>query len=379
MSKDNYEDHLYALILAGGGGTRIWPKSRNKSPKQFLKLFKGQTLTQITSYRFNKMLPWERIFCVTVSEAYKEEIQEEVPEFKADNIIVEPARKDTGPAHAIGATYILKIDPNGVIITEAADRLVKPVSKYLRTLKAAAKLAYEEKVLVAMGVKPRYPHTGLGHLKRGKRYSVVNGHTFYKADEFVEKPPLPLAKKFTASGNYYWNAGQFVWRADSYLEALGSLEPKIKIAFKKIYDAIGSKDEKKVVQREYSGLPKTTTNGKPLAVDYAVAERVKNMVVTGGDFFWTDIGDWNEVWVNLPKDAGGNVIIDGDVPGGRVINIDTTDTLIHTDGRLISVVDADNIIIVDTKNALLVCSKSKAQNVKKIVQLLKKEKKKEYL
>jgi mannose-1-phosphate guanylyltransferase len=376
---DDYNKHLYALILAGGGGTRLWPRSRNENPKQFIKLFNGKTLTQITSDRLNKILPWEKIFCVTVSEAYKKEIVKEVPEFLPKNIIVEPARKDTGPAHAIGASYIYKKDPDAVIITEAADRLVNPVKRYLRILTSAAKMAYENKIFICVGVEPRYPHPGLGHIKKGKKMKSDGNVNFFKAEKFVEKPPLPIAKRYTASGNYYWNAGQFVWRADSFLDAVKNFEPEIFKKFQIIMDALGTKDEEKVVLREYGNLPKTTSDGKSLAVDYLVAEKSKNMWVVHGDFFWTDIGDWKEVWENLPKDEMGNVVIDGDEAGGQLYNIDTTNALIQTDGRLIAVVDVDNIVIVDTKDALLICSKSKAQNVKKIVERLKIEGKKELL
>ena len=372
MSKETYKDHLYLLILAGGGGTRLWPKSRNATPKQFLKPFKRKTLTQITLDRFKNVLPWERIFIVTVSDAYKKELLEEVPQLLPKNIIVEPARRNTAPAHGIGAAYIHNIDPDAVIVTEAADRLVKPVSKYLDTLFAAAKVAYEDRYLVSLGVKPRYPHSGLGHIKRGKKEKDINKRIFYKVDKFVEKPPLALAKRYTASGKYYWNAGQFVWRADSLIEALGKHAPDITRGLNEIKKAIGSKNEEEVVSRVYKSMP-------TISIDYAVAEKAKNMLVVGGDFFWTDIGDWKEVWNNLDKDKSGNVIIDGDEPGGEIINLDTSDTLIHMDGRLIALVDVDNIIVVDTKDAVLICSKSKAQNVKKIVEKLKEEKKVEYL
>lgn len=370
--QNNYKDHLYAMILAGGGGTRLWPKSRNATPKQFLKLFDRKTLTQITAKRFREILPWERIFCVTVSEKYKKEILQELPSFKAENIIVEPARRDTGPAHGVGAAFIHKKDPEAVIMTESADRLVKPVKKYLDTLTAAAELAYKEKVLIAIGVKPRYPHVGLGHIKKGKKLASIKNVVFYKLEKFVEKPPLALAKKYTRSGKYYWNAGQFVWRADSILEALKKYEPKIYQPLEKIKKALGTSDEKKVFKSEYKAMPK-------ISIDYAVAEKATNFKVAEAEFFWTDIGDWLEVWRNLDKDKDGNVFIDGDEPGGRVINLDTSDALIHMDGRLIAIVDVDDIVVVDTKNALLVCSKSKAQNVKKIVNQLKEEKKVEYL
>ncbi|MGD8744611.1 MAG: sugar phosphate nucleotidyltransferase [Candidatus Woesebacteria bacterium] len=372
MSKDSYKNHLYALFLAGGGGTRLWPRSRNKTPKQFLPLFNKKTLTQITASRFREILPWDKIFVVTVSAAYKKEIIKEVPKLPSENIIVEPARRETGPAHGLGAVYIYKKDRDAVIITESADRLVKPVSKYLKTLLASAKVAYEEKVMVAMGVKPRYPHPGLGHIKRGKKWKKVNGVDLYKLEKFVEKPPLNNAKKYTRSGKHYWNAGEFVWRADIILESLRKNEPGVGKKLDEILPAIGTKSEKKVIQRIYNSMPK-------VAIDYAVAEKDKNFLVVVGDFFWTDIGDWNEVWKNLDHDEADNVIIDGDEPGGRVINLGTSDALVHTDGRLVAVIDVDNIIVVDTKNALLVCSKSKAQNVKKVVNKLKTEKQKEYL
>jgi len=368
----NYKDHIYAIILAGGGGTRLWPRSRNKTPKQFLKLFKGKTLTQITVKRFRKMLPWERLFIVTVSNDYKKEILKEIPKFLPENIIVEPARRETAPAHGIGAAYIHKLDPDAVIITESADRLIKPLSKYMSTMLAAARVAYEDKVLVAVGVKPRYPNVGYGHIKKGKKLESVGNIEFYKLDKFVEKPPLPLAKKYTKSGKYYWNAGQFVWRADSLLESINVHAPKIGSNLKNIESAIGTSKENSVIAKSYKAMPK-------IAIDYAIAEKDKNFVVVEATFFWTDIGDWEEVWKNLPHDKQGNVIIDGDEPGGRVINIDTSDTIIHMDGRLIAVIDVDDIVIVDTKDALVVCKKSRAQGVKKIVNQLKEEGKKEFL
>ncbi|MFC1710115.1 mannose-1-phosphate guanylyltransferase [Patescibacteria group bacterium] len=370
--ESDYKKHLYVIILAGGGGTRLWPRSRNKTPKQFLKLFKGKTLTQITVDRFRKMIPWERLFIVTVSEEYKKEILKEVPKFLPENIFVEPARRDTAPAHGIGAAYIHKLDPDAVIITEAADRLVKPLSKYVATMQIAAKVAYEKKVMVAVGVKPRYPHTGYGHIKKGKSLGIGGSIKVYKVDKFVEKPPLPIAKKYTKSGNYYWNAGQFVWRADTLLKSIKTHAPKIGVNLTKIEDVIGTSKEKSVIAKSYKAMPK-------IAIDYAIVEKDSNFVVAEATFFWTDIGDWSEVWKNLPHDKNRNVIIDGDEPGGRVINIDSTDTLIHMDGRLIATIDVDDIVIVDMKDALVVCKKSRSQSVKKIVNQLKEEGKEEFL
>src|SRR3989344_4159512 len=372
MSLGNYKDHLFALIVVGGGGTRLWPKSRNATPKQFLKLFEGKTLTQITAYRFKKILPWERIFAVTTSNAYKKEILKEVPQFFPKNIVVEPMRRNTAPAHGLGALYIHRQDKDAVVLNESADHLVKPNSLYFRSMYVAAEAAYNGDWLVAVGMKPTYPNIGYGYMKRGKLWKEVGGEKVYKLDKFTEKPKLNLARKFLASGNYFWNGNQYVWRADNFLKALDKHTPAISKGLRRISKAIGTKNEESVIKTEYSNIPE-------ISVDYAVSEKAKNFLLVTANYSWTDIGDWKEVWENRPKDSQGNVFIDGEVAGGEIIKMDTQDTIVHTDGRLIALVDVDDIIVVDTKDALLVATKSKAQNVKKIVEWLKKEKKKRYL
>lgn len=372
MKNGDFKNHLYALILAGGGGTRLWPRSRQKTPKQFLKLFDSTTLTQVAVSRFADMLPMEKIFIVTVSDEYKKEIMREIPKLPGKNIIVEPARRDTGPAHALGALFIESKDPEAVIMTEAADRLVKPIPRYLETLKEAAYYAYENHVLVAMGVEPRYPHTGLGHIKKGSKIKVPGDIEFYKLEKFEEKPPIELAKKYTESGQYLWNAGQYVWRADDLLTAYKKHQPEIYKYLMEIRPHLDKSDEEKFLLSEYQKMPS-------ISVDYAISEKEKNFVVVSGDFFWTDIGDWREVWANSKKDNKSNVIITGDEPGGEVMTFDTTDTLVHSDGRMVAVVGLDNVVVIDTKDALLVCSKSHAQAVKKVVEKLKEEKRSELL
>jgi mannose-1-phosphate guanylyltransferase len=315
---------------------------------------------------------WEKIFCVTVSEEYKKEILKQVKEFIPENIIVEPERRETAPAHGVGALYIYKKDPEAVIVTESADRLVKPVRLYLKTLKTAASYAFDTKKLVTVGIKPTYPHTGYGYIRKGEKMALIDDIRFFKVKKFIEKPTLEVAERYVRSGDYFWNAGQFVWRADSILSAIEKYEPEIASNLKKIGESLGTSGEKRVLKDVYEKMPK-------ISIDYAVAERDRNFVVIQADFFWTDIGDWKEVWENSQKDGFGNVIIDGDEEGGEVINIDTSDALIHTDGRLIAVIDVDNVVIVDTPKALLVCAKSKAQNVKKIVEELKERDKKQLL
>lgn len=183
---------------------------------------------------------------------------------------------------------------------------------------------------------------------------------------------MELAEKYVSSGEYFWNAGQFVWRADTLLSAIRKYEPVIAKNLDDIGNILGTKKEKELLGVVYEKMPK-------ISIDYAVAERDRNFVVIQADFYWSDIGDWKEVWENSPKDSFGNVIIDGDEDGGEVINIDTSDASVHTDGRMIALIDVDNIVIIDTPKALLVCAKSKAQNVKKIVEKLKEKGKKDLL
>jgi len=190
---------------------------------------------------------------------------------------------------------------------------------------------------------------------------------------------VEMAEKFNKTGQYFWNANEYVFRADTYLKALRQFEPEVGSAIDNIYQSIGSKDIEKVILREYERIPDKTKDGKAMSIDYAVSEKAKNILLVVANYHWTDIGDWNEVWENLPKDENKNVIIDGEEPGGRVINIDTTQTLVHMDGRLIAIVDVDDIAIVDSKDILLVCKRSSAQSVKKIVEQLKAEKRKELL
>jgi mannose-1-phosphate guanylyltransferase len=294
---------MYALVMAGGGGTRLWPLSREATPKQFLRLFGKESLFEITVKRLSKLLPWERIYVSTATEAYAKEINRLLPEIPKKNIIVEPVRRDSGPAHALGAAYIYKYDPEAVIINAASDHLVTPEKNYRSTMEVAAQVAYETKNLVAVGIKPTYPHTGMGHMKRGKKLDAIGGRTVYKLDRFVEKPALPLAKRFTSSGKYFWNANMYVWEAKTFLDAVKMHAPDIYTVIETVTDAIGTKLEKEVLQREYPKMPK-------IAVDYAVSEKAKNVVMLMSDFTWTDIGDWNEVWKNLPQDESCSVHIE---------------------------------------------------------------------
>jgi mannose-1-phosphate guanylyltransferase len=366
MAADTYRDHMYALIMAGGGGTRLWPLSREHTPKQFLKLFGKESLIEITAKRLLHILPWDRIFVSTATDEYATTIKKLLPDLPHANIIVEPIRRDSAPAHGLGAIHILKRDPDAVIINAASDHFISPESNYKKTMLAAAEVAYSGNYLVSVGITPQYPHTGMGHLKIGKKFGIYGHRQVYKLDKFVEKPALALAKRYTASGEYYWNANHYVWRADSFIQALEKHAPEIAKGLFEIKEFIGTKHESDVLEREYSKMTK-------ISVDYAISEKAKNFLMLIADYSFTDIGDFNELWKNLSQDEAGNVILNSDNESSDIINIDTSDALIHNNGKLIAVIDVDNIIVVDTKDALLIVSKSKAQKVKEVVERLKSE------
>lgn len=370
-SKYLYREHVYALIMAGGGGTRLWPVSRDAHPKQFLNLFGEDTLIQITGRRLNKFLPWEKIYVSTATPDYAKRIKQLLPDVPSENIIIEPIRRDSGPAHGLGACYIYKKDPEAVIINAASDHLVTPEKNYRDTMYAACNIAWNKKVLLAIGIKPTYPHTGMGHMKMGKKVTSVESRPVYKLMRFVEKPPLPLAKRYTSSGKYYWNANHYVWRADSFLAALETHAPEIYGGLSKVLESIGTKQEKEVLATEFEAMPK-------ISVDYAVSEKAKNFQMMVADYSWTDIGDWNEVWKNSEKDEAGNVVVDG-TGNGDLIELNATDTYVYKNGRTVALIDVDNLVVIDTKDALLICNRSRSQRVKEVVEFLKKENRKELL
>ena len=371
LKKDDYKKHIFGLMVVGGGGTRLWPVSRNSSPKQFLRLFNNKTLTQITAYRFNKIIDWDKIFAVTTSDAYKKEIIKEIPEFLPRNIIVEPMKRNTAAAHALGALYISKQDPNAVILNESADHLVDPQREYFKNLFAAAEAVFGRDLLLSVGIKPTYPNVGYGYIKKGERLADVGGKYVFRVEAFTEKPELKVAERYIASGDFFWNGNQYVWSAKAFLSALSKHAPELAKGMKEISEVIGSSKETEVMKSVYEKLP-------DISVDYAVSEKAKNFIMIVADYRWTDIGDWKEVWENLDKDTDGNVIIKGE-NAGEVINMDTSDAIIHTDGRVIAILDVDNIAVIDTKDVLLICAKSRAQSVKKIVEKLKEEKRVELL
>lgn len=364
---ETFQKHLYTLILAGGGGTRLWPQSRDADPKQFIKLFGKKSLFELALERAKQLTSPSRIIVVTNS-IYKQQVRKLANSLPAENILIEPQRKDTAMATGLGVTYANFLDPKSVVVNLAADHLISPLSTFKEQVYKAAKIAFETQKFVTIGVKPKYANPGYGHIK----FKIKSkGNDILVGDKFVEKPDITLAEKYTQSGQYLWNSNLFVFSSKLMLGLLQQHAPKTYNLLPKIAGDFGTDRENQTIQLAYQMAPK-------ISIDYAVVEKLTNFVCMEAKFNWTDVGDWQEVWKNLPKDELGNVI-EGPLGKGQYIGIDSKDNLFFLGKKLVTTVGLSNMIVVDTPDALLICPKNDAQGVKKIVELLKEQKLTDYL
>lgn len=365
-------DHFYAVILAGGGGTRLWPKSRKSTPKHLLKLYGDRTMLQQTFNRIVPLIPKERIYLITLQD-YVPAVIHQLPTLPKENIIAEPMGKNTALAMGVASAYVQKRDSQAVIINLAADQLIENEEKFRQIALDALNVASQEGHIVAIGIKPTFAHTGLGYIKIGDeleqfRDSKSDVYVF-KCRGFKEKPDLTTAQSFLASGQYLWNANLYCWSVQTIAEAMKDHSPQIGRGVEKVFETIGSQNEDSVLKDVYE-------DAENVQIDVAVSEKAKNLVVIPGDFGWNDVGDWKVIYDTQKKDGDGNVLV---TKSGEFVGIGTKDCLIETNGRLIATIGVENIVVVDTPDALLVCHKNRTQDVKKVVEKLKADSKTKYL
>lgn len=364
-------DHIYAVVLAGGGGTRLWPKSRNKTPKQFLKLAGNQTMLQVTSARFAKLVPWERIIVVT-NKKYEVAVREQLPEIPAENIIAEPEKRDTAMAMLVAAIFAKTKDPDAILVNDAADHVVENEQEFLRLMRVASQVAADKKYLVSVGILPTEPSSAFGYIKVGQELKKIDHTPIFTVESFTEKPNTATARAFISTGKYFWNANNYVWSADALLTAFKNLMPEMFELTSQLLD---------LSAKEFTAtLPNVYEQVQAISIDYAISEKADNLVLIPGDFGWNDIGEWKVVYDLGQKDLAGNVLIsDSDKDSIHTLSIESQNNLIHANGRLIAVIGLKDMIIVDTDEIVMVAPMSKSQDVKKIVERLKEEKKDEYL
>ena len=365
-----YIDHCFALVLAGGGGTRLWPKSRNKTPKQFLKLVGDQTMIQLSAQRINKIIPWEKIIVIT-NQLYKDEIKKQLPELPLENIVAEPAKRDTALAMLVGALYAKSKDPEAVVLNCASDHVVGSDAEFIKVMKAAGQVAAEQDYLVSVGITPTRPATGFGYIKIGQDLKKITaGLAVFQVDSFTEKPNRPTAQAFISTGKYFWNANMYVWQAKKIQAAFERYMPALAKAAQTL-ESLNAKDF-------HAALPAIYNNAETISIDYAISEKADNLVLIPGDFGWNDVGDWKVVFDLGRQNSEGNVVI-SDSNQNHSLVIQSSGNLIQTNGRLVALVGVDNMVIVDTKEILMIVPKNSSQDVKKLVEKLKAENKEEYL
>ncbi len=346
---------ITAVIMAGGRGERFWPKSRNNCPKQFLSLTADkETMIQKTVKRLDKIVEPEDVFVVTNS-AYREIVETQLPQIPKENILSEPCARNTAPCIAYAAAVIKKKYDDAVMLVLPSDHLIGYVNIYHRALRKAIAAAEEGQNLVTIGITPTYPETGYGYINFGEE----KGDAF-EVERFVEKPDLATAKKYLASGNYLWNSGMFVWKVSSIMANIQKFMPAVYDGASRIGESFGTDDFEEVLIREFEAFPSES-------IDFGIMEKAENIYTIPGSFGWDDVGSWLAMERINETDDDKNFI------EGDVIAVDSKRTTICGGKRLIAAVGTRDLIIVDTDDVLLVCSKNSTQDVKKVISKLKEQ------
>ena len=347
---------ITAVIMAGGRGERFWPKSRNSCPKQFLSLTSdGETMIQKTVRRLLPLVEISDIFIVT-NAAYNSLVAEQLPDIPKENILSEPAARNTAPCIAFAAAVIKKKYEDAIMMVLPSDHLIGLEDIYINTLKKAVKVASQGENLVTIGITPEYPETGYGYINFGAEYD--NGA--YIVERFVEKPDLATAELYFSSGKYLWNSGMFVWKLSTILGNIKDLMPDIYEGAAKIGEAYGTSQFNEILVKEFMAF-------RSESVDFGIMEKAKNIYTIPGSFGWDDVGSWLAVERINKTDSDKNYIT------GDVISVDSRHTTVCGGKRLIAAVGLEDIIIVDTDDAVLVCSKNSTQDVKKVIAQLKEQ------
>lgn len=356
---------MYAVIMAGGRGTRFWPLSREKKPKHLLNITGSQTVIQKTIERIRPLISQDNMYIIT-GESHCDEVIRQCSLVPEKNIVAEPVGRNTAPCIGLAALYIKQRDPDAVMVVLPADHMIAEEDCFREALMTAGEMAQRGNHLITIGIEPTEPATGYGYIEQGDLVTSIGGNDMFNVASFREKPDLQQASEFIDSGRFFWNSGIFVWKASTILSAIHNLLPDLYQGLEIIETSLGTEEEKEVIREVYEKID-------PISIDYGVMEKVQGTLLMKGRFGWNDIGDWNALYDFFERDRMGNAI------RGPVIAVDSSDSLVYSPHKLVALVGVQDLIVVETEDALLICHKDRSQDIKKVVEMLEKENMKEYL
>lgn len=348
---------LYGVIMAGGSGTRFWPQSRIKKPKQLLKIAGDRTMIRATIERVLPEIACERIMVVT-GVSYADEIRAEIPELHKDMVVAEPLGRNTAPCIALAAYRIAKEDPNAVMAVLPADHLVAKEEEFRKSFRIAVEAASASDYLVTFGIVPNRPETGYGYIELGPEAMKIEDTSVFQVKAFVEKPDKLRAAQYLASGNYLWNSGMFIWKVSSIIQAFEMYCPSLNQIMKAIGPDLNTPRESEAIREAYECV-------ESISIDHAIMEKAANVLVLPIDVDWNDVGSWaslHDVW---DKDHNLNAV------KGAFLALDAAGCVVSSPHKLTTLIGVDDLVVVDTPDALLVCRKDRAQDVKNLQEALK--------
>lgn len=354
------KSNFYAVIMAGGGGTRLWPLSRSNRPKQMLKLGSERTLFQLAFDRLEGEFPPERILVVTVAEQ-AEALQMQAPAIPHQNFLIEPMPRGTASVVGLAAQVLNRRDPQAVMAVLTADHMIENVVYFQKLLLTAYQVSLTGQ-LVTLGITPTGPSTGYGYIQRGDRQESIDGQEVFKVARFKEKPTLEAAKKMLAGQDHDWNSGMFVWRVLDILEEFDQQMPELTATLNSISTAWETDRQISVIQDLWPKI-------HPETIDYGIMEHARRVaVLPAAGLGWNDVGSWDSLFDVLPADENGNILLEA-----KAVSVEARNNLVISDGtaRLIATIGIEDVVIIDTKDVLLICKREDAQKVREAVQQLK--------
>jgi mannose-1-phosphate guanylyltransferase len=359
------EPSLYFVIMAGGRGTRFWPRSRTRHPKQLLNIIGPKTILEQTIDRLLPITDWGHIFVVTeITQA--EAVKKLLPNLPKDHLIVEPLGKNTAPCIGLAALILGRIDPAATMVILPSDHYISEIETFQETLLSAAGAAKEGDYLITLGITPTAPETGYGYLERGREVMKIKESPVWEVKAFHEKPDRSKAEAMVETGKFFWNSGLFIWTVSAILTRMSRLTPEMYDEIKKLEPFLDQPGWEEALKRGYERMDN-------ISIDYAVMERAEKVLMLEGNFGWNDVGSWEAVYQLEPKDEKANYL------NGPALVLDSQGCLVYSPQKTVALIGMKDLIVVDTPDALLICPRERAQEVKKIVQLLEDQERVELL